>query len=857
MYSNPEGEIMICRYLIPFLITCFVIGTAQAQWTEIAQFGGTATDGAVAFTIDGVAYVGGGPGVQQFYSYTPSTSTWKRLASIGGGPRGWAFGFAINGKGYIGGGDPAGNFQPVDDFWEYDPATNTWKQLGDFPGGNRDAMFSFAIGDKGYVGAGFDGTNSYSDFWSYKPDTDTWTYFGEYPGGKVLFPVSFVIDGKAYVGTGTALPEVDTFYEYDPQKGWTQKASFPGGARQAAVAFAADGKGYIGGGLNGPYQSATQYQDFYEYDIEANKWTKLADGDFPIQNLSWSSAFTINDVAYVGLGAHVPLFQFTGKYHKYQFGSELTNSLNGNMLSMGSHVVGAVKDSMISLSNTGRKAIIVTTIELLAVQTTEYSLTTLALPLTIEPGASIEITLSFAPWAAQMFNAKLRISSDASNGSVIDIDLAASGKVLSPEIGIDNSQLVFGSHKLGQTKDLELEIASVGDATLVITEVIIENVPDGVFTIQSPPSFPLTLEPGVSETLSIRFSPAAEANYSGRLVIASNADSGPETFATLTGSGVALTRLLVLDPDMIAFGLVEVDNSADKILRLKNEGEANVTVSGVQVEGADADAFSVLSLDLPLEIQAGASADITIQFLPDLAQEYSAELSLTSNATNGAVRTIALTGEGYDAPVSGVEFEYTSLSFGDVIVNTTKDTTLVIRSSGNANLRIESIALENNPKGSFSFDGITAPVSLIPNATKTVTLRFDPKQAGSASAVLRIATNANGSENVAIQLLGYGNATTTVESPESVTGHALLHLYPNPIQQGGRLHYSYSGETQTTVDLRVYDIYGRQVYSAEKANLLPGSHPLLISTALPTGMYYLMMRNGGLHSSMQFVVYNN
>src|SRR5262249_10528417 len=77
---------------------------------------------------------------------------WTQKANFGGGAREGATGFSIGKKGYIG----LGAVYPISykDFWEYDPDANTWTQKADFAGDGRLYAVGFTIAGKAYVGTG-------------------------------------------------------------------------------------------------------------------------------------------------------------------------------------------------------------------------------------------------------------------------------------------------------------------------------------------------------------------------------------------------------------------------------------------------------------------------------------------------------------------------------------------------------------------------------------------------------------------------------------------------------------------------------------------------------------------------------
>jgi N-acetylneuraminic acid mutarotase len=238
-------------------------------WTQKADFGGKARAYATGFSIGSKGYIGTG-GVSNrpngifndFWEYDPATNAWTRKADFGGTARETAVGFSIDGKGYIGTGD-SGNGFPFSDFWEYDPSKDAWTRKADFGGGARHGAVGFSIGTKGYVGLG----GYHEDFWEYDPGMDTWTQKADFGGGVKYDVTGFSIGSKGYIGTGAYDPGIPSydFWEYDPAADtWTRKADFGGKAREDAVGFSIGNKGYIGTGGSYPYAS----KDFWEYTPE-------------------------------------------------------------------------------------------------------------------------------------------------------------------------------------------------------------------------------------------------------------------------------------------------------------------------------------------------------------------------------------------------------------------------------------------------------------------------------------------------------------------------------------------------------------------------------------------------------------
>jgi hypothetical protein len=276
-YIQLMGGILMkrCIIVIVAVLFCFLgvnmVFATPDTWTQKADFGGTARDSAVGFSVGSKGYIGTGyddSRVKDFWEYDSVANTWTQKADFGGTGRYSATGFSIGSNGYIGTGYDG---SPKKDFWKYDSVLNTWTQKADFGGTVRDSAVGFSIGNKGYIGTGYDGSSRYKDFWEYNPAINTWTQKADFGGTGRYYAAGFSIGNKGYIGTGYDGSYTKDFWEYDSVANvWTQKADFGGTARNGAVGFSIGNKGYIGTGRNG----SSRYQDFWEYDSSLNTWTQ-------------------------------------------------------------------------------------------------------------------------------------------------------------------------------------------------------------------------------------------------------------------------------------------------------------------------------------------------------------------------------------------------------------------------------------------------------------------------------------------------------------------------------------------------------------------------------------------------------
>ena len=123
--------------------------------------------------------------------------------------------------------------------------------------------------------------------------------------------VAETVGEKIYAGLGYNsngfLTVTNDWYEYDVATNkWTKKQSFPTDARANAISFSINGKIYVGLGTNyNRTDKAQVYTDFFEYDPATDRWTAKA--DFPTVGRDQPVFFTIANKGYVGTGNIDPL----------------------------------------------------------------------------------------------------------------------------------------------------------------------------------------------------------------------------------------------------------------------------------------------------------------------------------------------------------------------------------------------------------------------------------------------------------------------------------------------------------------------------------------------------------------------
>lgn len=295
---------------------------------------------------------------------TPQTG-WVQLKSFSGGSRADAMAFTINGVAYVGAGLNYSNnkFIGYSDLWQYDPLNDSWTQKSSIPPissadpyGGRANPFNFVIGGQVYLGGG--STNFFLpgfDMLAYNPSLDQWTLKNTLFTGALALSYATVYKNIAYIigqnGNDIAM------YTYDPSNNQFLRSGFvvttisqgalyswsaatsdklllgssnsdvsffhPGDIAATLLtnysinvgSFSVSGKSIFSQPItykNNIYQSFGTAGELYRFDLTANTWTKVGISQTNLGIQDGAACFNIGSKLYIVGGTTAGLFsQYT------------------------------------------------------------------------------------------------------------------------------------------------------------------------------------------------------------------------------------------------------------------------------------------------------------------------------------------------------------------------------------------------------------------------------------------------------------------------------------------------------------------------------------------------------------------
>lgn len=196
-------------------------------------------------------------------------------------------------------------------------------------------------------------------------------------------------------------------------------------------------------------------------------------------------------------------------------------------------------------------------------------------------------------------------------------------------------------------------------------------------------------------------------------------DEPPETATHDTVDCDRIAEPVAIDDgDSDDFGDVRVGSNATRRFVIENDGTGPTTVTGVTIEGEDAEAFRIVTGNETTTIEPGDSHRIALAFAPESQGDHRASLRV-ERAEESDV-TVDLTGTG-TAP--DVELEPETIRFANVTDERVAEN-LTITNNGTAPLTVEEVRILGPDSDAFgtSFDG---PITIDPNESRSVSMTFE------------------------------------------------------------------------------------------------------------------------------------
>lgn len=271
------------------------------------------------------------------------------------------------------------------------------------------------------------------------------------------------------------------------------------------------------------------------------------------------------------------------------------------------------------------------------------------LPLTLGPGETSAVELSYLPVDAGSDQSTLEIETD--DPGTVSIVVPLTGHT--PERGeclleAVPSPVSFGAVRMGTSARAGVVVTNRGDDVCSVTRVALEASSSSAFHVASS-GLPMVIRPGRSETIEVDYSPQGATPDVGMLELSSGLLPPRRALSVpLFGSGSG--PRLCITPTFVAFGAHSLGTTATRPLTLSSCGTEDLVVSGLLFDaGVTPELGLGLVPVLPFTLAPGATAVVEVRHVPLDVGRDDGTILISSNDpidSEARVQVIASAGDG-------------------------------------------------------------------------------------------------------------------------------------------------------------------------------------------------------------------
>ncbi|MGH1365792.1 MAG: choice-of-anchor D domain-containing protein [Calditrichia bacterium] len=360
---------------------------------------------------------------------------------------------------------------------------------------------------------------------------------------------------------------------------------------------------------------------------------------------------------------------------------------------------------------------------------------------TLTPSQFRDIVVDFEPTALAGRTGNLRIPSNDLGTPVTLVPLGGLGTL--PQISVNRDTLNFGQIQVGSSlQTLNLQLQNTGTSVLTVDSLTLANSNPAYFDTLSF-NGPQLIQPDSTLLLGINFLPAAIGDWRGTLSVWSDDTIMPPPI------DVALIAEVVAEPvpnisaslDSISFGeMVIVNSQINRSVTVRNIGSDTLFISGISTLAPDGNRFNIISGADADTLLPSAAQIISIDFIPDIAREYSSQLQILSDDPDMNDLRVILQGTAIEEPAPVLGISADTLNFGTRQIGSTAPLrVLKVFNTGNLELDISDVTVTPN-ETFFEIVSGGGSFQIVPGDSQEITVRFITENGpdGSKQATLNI-----------------------------------------------------------------------------------------------------------------------
>lgn len=230
-----------------------------------------------------------------------------------------------------------------------------------------------------------------------------------------------------------------------------------------------------------------------------------------------------------------------------------------------------------------------------------------AVPAAIAAGRDARLQVIFSPVVRGTYQGTLRIRS-----SVGVLEVPATGLGYEPRLRVEPDRIHFGEVRVGTTATRAVSLYNVGDGPVQLTAITGDAETSTEFTGDLPGQ--QVIPAGQGTTVVLAFLPLSGGSRSGRLVIATMGEDGPDA-PSVRVEGIGQASDLRLEPLQLQFGGVLLGDERVRSVELRNVSTEPRLISELRLPPSP---FRILEAPpLPATLAPGQAVRISLAFRPE------------------------------------------------------------------------------------------------------------------------------------------------------------------------------------------------------------------------------------------------
>ncbi len=307
--------------------------------------------------------------------------------------------------------------------------------------------------------------------------------------------------------------------------------------------------------------------------------------------------------------------------------------------------INTYSDFTIQISNTGSGELIISSTSISGSGASYFTIQSGGGSVVIMPGSTHDIVVRFSPLSEGAAVAGLNITSNNPDENPLVLSLTGNCVGI-PDILISPASKNFGNVLVGTGSNQTFTVTNTGTGTLTVSSMIFSGVNLDDFSIGEVGGF--TLSPSTSYPLQVKFMPVKTGTESATLILINDDPDEDSVKITLTGKGVSTpVPGIAIEPLFVNYGIVPLDSAGEKTFFILNNGNADLIITNVFIDGSDTDNFTVEELTFPVTLNPDSSFDIKVLFNPDNEADMTADMNIVNNDSDNDTLKVTLSGTGY------------------------------------------------------------------------------------------------------------------------------------------------------------------------------------------------------------------